>query len=127
MNEKIWETASIPGSFMNTSGQYFSLNMTNVPASKKEPPIGDEIHLSIWLSLIVLLVSLVLICTFKRILSPIERSSEGLVELPSLYSETLESLGDQTKSELKKRELQDRFDTFHKEIPQTALKKVGKN
>jgi len=31
VNEKIWETKDVPGSFMNTSAEYFSLNMTNVP------------------------------------------------------------------------------------------------
>ena len=125
VNEKIWETASIPGSFMNTSGEYFSLNMTNVPASKKEPPIGDEIHLSIWLSLIVLVVSLVLVCSLKRMISPLEGSGIRPVQLEIHTPQNLNQFDALTREELGRKRLRERFDTFHQEVAGASNREAG--
>ena len=122
VNDKIWETASIPGSFMNTSGQYFSLNMTNVPASKIEPPIGKEIHLSIWLSLIVLIVSLVLTCSLKQMIKPLKVPvpQQHSVPFESIYKSENSFLTNHANTELKSNTLKERFDTFHQEIQGTV-------
>lgn len=70
VNEKIWDTASTPGSFMNTSGEFFSLNITNVPESKKSPEFGQDIYFSLLISFVGLVTILVLYYTIKTILGP---------------------------------------------------------
>lgn len=87
---------------MNTSGEYFSLNMTNVPSTKLNPGVGSEAHISIWLSLIIVLVSLVLLFTCKRMITPIEALEAEPSSILTAYADHFKSVvGKETTMEEK--------------------------